>query len=73
MEAMYLDKPIVASDIKGQRDLLPHSSLYTFNNLKEYINLVKNTGVEKITYDMKKYTLDYAMKENMEIYLKPLA
>ena len=70
MEAMYCKKPIVASDIKGQRDLLSKSQLYTLGNMREYIALVRNTNVEEVLYDVEKYKLEPVLSENMKIYLK---
>ena len=72
MEAMYLGKPIVASNIKGQCDLLPSSSLYEYNNEDEYVALVKKTEIRDVSYDVDKYSLENVLPENMEIYLKPI-
>ena len=72
MEAMYLKKPIVASNIKGQSDLLPKNSLYTLDNMDEYVNLIKNTNVKRVDYDIEKYKLENVYSENMEIYLSSL-
>ena len=72
MEAMYLGKPIVASDIKGQHDILPRESLYRLNNEDEYVSLVKKVKLESAEYNVEKYALDKVLKENMIIYLKPL-
>jgi len=72
MEAMYLSKPIVASDIKGQNDLLPRECLYKLNNEDDYISHIKSASIGDVAYDMEPYSLDDALNENMEIYLKPL-
>lgn len=72
MEAMYLGKPIVASDIKGQNDLLPSNSLYTFNDMEEYVRLVKNKKIGSVNYDIERYSLVRAVEENMKIYTNPL-
>lgn len=72
MEAMYLGKPIVASDIKGQNDLLPSKCLYPLNDMEGYLRCVKNTLACVEVYETEKYSLDNALKENMEIYLQPL-
>ena len=71
MEAMYLEKPIVASDIKGQNDLLPNKCLYTVYDEDGFVSLVEKTALGAVAYDLEKYSLDNALKENMEIYLKP--
>ena len=72
MEAMYLKKPIVASDVKGQSDLLPKESLYQLGNMEEYVSLVREKSTGTVDYEIEKYSLENAIKENMEIYLKPL-
>lgn len=72
MEAMYLKKPIVASNIKGHCDLLSNGSLYSLDNLEEYIELLKSTKIQSIDYDMAKYSLENAYSENMGIYLSML-
>jgi len=72
MEAMYLKKPIVASDIKGQSDLLPRDSLYPFNNMEKYIQLVLDKQIGEVDYDIRQFSLSSAIKDNMEIYTKPL-
>lgn len=70
MEAMYLKKPIIASDVKGQCDLLPRDCLYQLNNMEEYLCLVRSKSTDSVEYDIEKYSLENAMKENMEIYLR---
>ena len=72
MEAMYLNKPIAASDIKGQCDLLSREQLYECGNMEEYVSLVQKTSTEPLLYDIQKYSLESALNKNMEIYLKPL-
>lgn len=69
MEAMYLKKPIVASNIKGQRELLPQKMLYSPNNMEEYITLLKNTNIGMVEYDVQGYRLENVLPENMELYL----
>ena len=71
MEAMYLGKPIVASDIKGQNDLLPKKSLYPLNDMDGYLRCVKNTIVREERYETEKYFLDSVLEKNVEIYLQP--
>ncbi len=70
MEAMYLKKPIAASNIKGHSDLLPKDCLYTLDSMEEYISLLKNTDICRVDYDIEKYKLENAYSENMEMYLK---
>ncbi len=72
MEAMYLKKPIVASDIKGQNDLLPSESLYPFNDMGKYIQLVRGKNICAVDYEITRYSLNSAINENMEIYTNPL-
>ena len=72
VEAMSARLPIVASDIKGQRDLLPPDCLYEYGNEDEYVKLVMDKSLEKISYDVNKYSLDAVIEENMRIYERPL-
>lgn len=69
MEAMHAKLPIIASDIKGNNDLLPKESLYQLNNLNDFITKLKNTKTEKVNYDIDKYKLENVLEENVEIYL----
>lgn len=72
MEAMYLGKPIVASDVKGQNDLLSAECLYPFNDTGAYVQLVKSKTPRHVDYEIQRYSLESAIEENMEIYTKPL-
>ncbi|MBQ7225103.1 MAG: glycosyltransferase [Clostridia bacterium] len=69
MEAMYLKKPIVASNIKGHCDLLEGGQLFPPNNMEEYVRLVKNTTIGERAYDIERYRLQSTLEENMSIYL----
>lgn len=69
MEAMYLKKPIIASNIKGHSDLLPQSSLFTPNHMDELVSLVKRTEIKEVEYSIDKYRLDAVICENMKIYM----
>ncbi len=68
MEAMYVGLPIVASNIKGNRDLLPDSCLYTLNNEEEFINCILKTSYDRVSYEIDKYKLENVLDENMKIY-----
>jgi hypothetical protein len=39
-------------------------------NMQEYVNLVRNTNVGDVSYDLSKFELERVVSENMEIYLK---
>lgn len=69
MEAMSAKMPIVASDIKGQCDLLPSDCLYELNNEEQFVSLVKSTPLGEREYDIEKYKLDSVVLENVSIYL----
>lgn len=69
MEAMSAKMPIVASNIKGQKDLLPKDCLYTLNDEEQFISLVRKTELGKREYDLEKYKLDRVFCENVRIYL----
>lgn len=69
MEAMYMKKPIVASNIKGHVDLLKEENLFEPNNMDSFVTLVKKALNEKeASYDIEKYSLENVLSENMEIY-----
>lgn len=69
IEAMAMKLPIVASDIKGQRDLLSNEHLYSLNNMEEFVSLVKNTPKSSISYDIEKYKLENVLDKNVGLYL----
>ncbi|MBQ8163696.1 MAG: glycosyltransferase [Clostridia bacterium] len=69
MEAMYARLPIVASDVKGNRDLLNQKNLYTYNDEEEYVDLVRSTPTVRVNYDMEKYTLEKVVPANTKMYL----
>ena len=68
MEAMYVGLPIVASDIKGQRDLLPSQCLYDFENMEQFVNKVRKIQFESFNYSIDKYRLENVINENMRFY-----
>ena len=71
MEAMYLQKPIIATKIKGHTDLISDSMLYQPDDMSEYVRLVKATvGVKTVDHSIEKYRLENVLKENMETYLE---
>ncbi len=69
MEAMSAKMPIVASDIKGQRDLLPSDCLYELNNEDAFVELIRSTRLGEREYNIEKYSLDRVLYENVRIYL----
>ncbi len=69
MEAMYARLPIVASDVKGNRDLLKDGLLYRYNNEDEYVDKVRSISVSRVDYDMEKYSLENVVPKNIEMYL----
>ena len=68
MEAMYARLPIVATNIKGHKDLLSNSQLYDYNNMEQFVSLVKSTSKEKMNYNLEKYKLENVLEENIKIY-----
>ncbi len=68
MEAMHAGLPIVASDIKGNRDLLSKEVLYELNNEEQFVSLVKSTSTDKRQYSLEKYQLKKVLEENIKIY-----
>ena len=70
MEAMCFGLPIVASDIKGQRDLLPSDCLYEYGNEQAFVKAVNEKELKSVEYDTEKYELENVIDYNLEIYLK---
>ncbi len=69
LEAMGASLPIVASDIKGQRDILPSESLYPLDDEDAFVELVKRTSLEKREYNLEPYIKENILKNNVELYL----
>ena len=59
--------PIVASNIKGQCDLLPSECLYESGNMEEFISRVND--VKFASYDISNYKLQSTLDNNMSLYL----
>lgn len=68
MEAMHAGLPIVASDIKGNRDLLPNQCLYPFGDIGKFVSKVNSTRTENIQYSIDKYKIENVLEENIGIY-----
>ena len=66
LEAMRARLPIVASNIKGQSDLLPPECLYDLDSFDKLLELINNPP--KCTFDTQKYELKDVLSRNMEIY-----
>ncbi len=74
MEAMSVGLPIVASNVKGQSDLLDKSCLYPLNDVEAFCLAVrrayhsKNWGVGSCDYPkLERYRIDDVFDDNMEI------
>ena len=79
MEAMSVGLPIVASNVKGQCDLLDKSNLYPLNNVEAFCLAVrrayhsKNWGVGSCEYPkLDRYRIENVFDANMEILSKGL-
>ena len=72
IEAMAMHLPIVASDVKGQNDLLTSAELYSLNDLDAFVERVKNTELGARKYDIEKYKLENALEKNMRLYIEAL-
>lgn len=71
LEAMYLSKPILASCVKGHTDLLDKDSLFSLDNVSEFLNKLKDKKGEQV-YSLEKYSRDVVLNNNMQIYLSQL-
>lgn len=72
IEAMAMKLPIVASDIKGQSDLLPIEQLYPLNDMDAFVRLIEDTSLTPHFYDIEKYKLENAFERNIRLYLNAL-
>lgn len=76
MEAMATGMPIIASDIRGNRDLIEKNNLFVANDintlskiLKENLNRISSGSKCKIVYkNLAKYSLNSILKQMAEIY-----
>ena len=68
LEAMYFNIPIVASDIKGQRDILPKECLFELGDINKFVSLVKNYKNKEFKYNCNEYSFDNVFSKNMKIY-----
>ena len=69
MEAMYCEKPIVASKIKGHTDLLDEKNLFSLDSVEEFVALVMSTCVTRVDYETDKYSKEKILNENVSLYL----
>ena len=69
IEAMNMHLPIVASDIKGHRELLPSECLYPLNDMDAFVSRVNDIICEEKSYDFEKYKLDAVISQNVDMYL----
>ncbi len=67
LEAIKAGLPIVASDVKGQRDLLPSECLYELNDIDGLISLIKSPP--QIRPDIEKYMKENVLENNIQLYL----
>lgn len=69
LEAMGAHLPIVASDIKGQRDLLDAKFLYPLDDEDAFVELINGIAVKRTEYNVDRYTKKAVLDKNVEIYL----
>ena len=72
LEAMYFNKPIIALNIRGNKDLIKNNKNgYLVNNVSSLVKKImeyKNGEPLKIKNDISKYELDTVIKEVKKIY-----
>ena len=69
IEAMATKIPVLASDIKGQNDLLPGDCLYELNNMDAFVEAIKSISLAPRSYDIEKYKVENVLSENVRLYL----
>ena len=72
IEAMSMRLPIVASDIKGQRDLLSSEQLYPLNDMDAFVRLIKSTSITPVNYNIERYKFENAFDKNVQLYLNTI-
>lgn len=68
LEAMSVGLPIVASDIKGHSDLLFENCLFELDNVKDFVDKVREKSLKKTEYNIAPYLFENAFFKNMRIY-----
>ena len=74
LEAMYFNKMIIATNIRGHKDLITNKNGVLVNNIKDiYTEVIKyknKKNKHKIINDIKKYEIDEVIKDVKNIYNK---
>ena len=76
MEAMACELPIIASNVRGNRDLIDKENLFELDDVAALINLIEKqldaisqNGLRKVTYtSLEQYSLKNVLKQMAEIY-----
>ncbi len=66
IEAIYAGLPVVATNIKGQSDILPPECLYEAGDEERFVQLVNLAQGQKV--DWEKYSISTVLDANMQIY-----
>jgi len=66
IEAMFCSKPIIATNIRGHKDLIKKEQLVDLNNIEELTNKMKeyvSANKQVQNYDIEKYKIENVLKE----------
>ena len=77
MEAMACELPVIASNVRGNRDLIAKENLFDPEDVAALINLIKerfediqNKELKKVAYaNLEQYSLKNVLKQMTEIYM----
>lgn len=72
IEALFAKVPVLASDVGGNKEILPSEMLFDLNCKEDFINEVRMLDREKIRISSGRFTLQKMVEEYISLYLKSI-